>query len=452
MLPPPCALDSEGILLAAAMERQEAADMLVASLGAVDFYSGPNRCVYEAIAAIQGAGAIPDVIAVKGYLERTGKLEMVDPVYLERAFTLQPYCRDLRQHVALVRSSAKLRRLISTCQEIAAEAYTATDADAFVDRAEQEIYEIAADKQGKDHIHTLKESIQSLFRDLQKDQEARKAGKSAQPTTGLAELDALIGGLHRGSLMIIGARPSMGKTAFMLTLARAVASADSEPRLASHVISLETRHTRLAMRLVCSDARFDASRIMRGDVGDDDWGTLTAAASRAARLPLTIDDRPGLNLAQVRASIRRAQAMHRKTDADGNVLQQLGAVFVDYLQLAKAAQRNGNREQEVGALAYGLLEMAKEFDVPIVALSQLSRAVESRQDKRPTISDLRESGNIEQAADVILGLYRDEYYNTKSDAKGVAEVIVLKSKDTATGAIRVAFNGPWMRFDDLEAQ
>jgi replicative DNA helicase len=452
---PPHDTELEQAVLGAIMLQPEGESELLSKLAVDDFWGDPERTVARVLwdMSANGEPLGPDAVVARlrerDLLQRLGGTRYVADV-LGMTPAIAP--KRMGRFVQRLHELSKRRRLIVELRSLTAAAYDVSDGGSVsdaIDGAQGRLQAISG-RGERDTFHTLKDSARSLFQQLQDEMQAKADGRFVRAGTGLAKLDGLIGGLYRGQLIIVAARPSMGKTALMLNMATAVARASSSPCQGAHVISAETTHTRIAGRVVSGEARVDTGRMFRGAVDDDAWRRLTASTQWAGKLPLTIDDRSAPTLQQIRGSIRRAQIEHRRIDADGNVTQELGAVFVDYLQLASNPNKRGNREQEVGGIAYGLHDMAKDFDVPIVALSQLNRALEGRKDKRPQLSDLRESGNIEQAADVILGLYRGEYYDATPENAGLADVIILKAKEGATGAVRVKFTKQWMQFADLE--
>jgi len=447
--------DLEREILGSCMMQPEAESALLSRVDVTDFAIDAHRVVAKTLQVMSGNGEPLDPTAVVSRLRERKLLERVGGArYVAEVLGATPAVAPSRmgRYLFRLRDLAKRRALIAVARDLEAEAYqddvdaTATDV---ADGAQSKIQRIVG-RGSKDTFHHLRESVRELFVQIEAEEKARQEDKLARPSTGLVDLDKVIGGLFRGQLVIVAARPSMGKTALALNMASAVSRASTKPRQAVHVISAETTHTRIAGRVVATEARMEAGKVMRGALQRQQWSDLTVTAQWAQGLPISVDDRSAPTLQQIRASIRRAQAEHRRVDESGNVTQELGVVFVDYLQLASNPIKGGNREQEVGAIAYGLHAMAKDFDVALVALSQLNRGVESRQDKRPQLSDLRESGNIEQAADVILGLYREEYYNPDEPlAAGLAEVLVLKAKEGARGAVKVKFTPQWMRFANL---
>ena len=445
--PPPSCPESESAIIVAAITQRADLDVVIGELETGDFTEPGNRVIFMAAAELHKAQMPVDIPAVQDWLQRNNKTGLVDPIRMQERLMAAPYVSDVEKHIRRVKQHSRLRKLIATCQEIAARGYSAENIEEFITLAESEVYKVAAERSGGRVIHHLRDCVRDLFQSMQAEIEAERDGRAVVARTGLTRLDTLIGGLRNGQLIIIAARPSMGKTALLLNIAANVAGTECTPRLGAHVISLESPRDNVTARTIAAEGRVDVELITQRKIVD--WAAMLKAANETAKLPITIDDRSGLTLAQMRASIRRAQAELRKVDEHGRVTQKLGLVCVDYLQLVRHTIKGGNREQEVGAVAQELLNMAREFEVPMVALAQLSRSCESREDKRPLMKDLRESGAIEQAANIIVALYRDDYYDKNSPVKNVAEAIVLKSKDTRTGVVHLRFSPQWMRFDNL---
>jgi replicative DNA helicase len=355
-----------------------------------------------------------------------------------------------------------VRQLIAACQRYAAEGFgDCGDVQHFIDRAEQAVFDIARIPEGTS-IVPVRDAIHGAFQILS--EAARRGGGITGIETGFTELDKKCAGLHNGDLYIVAGRPGMGKTAFVLNMAvnvarpRRVDTADAsgplsdapieEPGYGVAFFSLEMPREQ---RLLASEARVDVSRIRSGQFRNEDWNKLTDAAARLGRLPIWLDDTPSLTLLDLRAKVRRLQAELKRGDAAAPS-QRLGLVVVDYLQLMQGRRDANSREQEISELSRGLKALAKEMEVPVLALSQLNRSVETRgiKDKRPQLSDLRESGAIEQDADTIVFIYRDEYYFPNDTAdKGVAELIIAKQRNGPTGKVMARFTSEYTRFDNL---
>jgi len=443
-------LSSEAAVIASVLAQPGGLDLAVDALDVGDFENPTNRVVFKAISELHTLKLPVDIPAVKDWLVRNGHVGVVDPEAMQRALSMTPYVSNVAEHIRLVKQHSRLRTFINTARRLSIEAYDAgDDIEGFLGRAEADVYHTIADGGSVKVIHHIKDTVREFFQNMSEELQAREQGRLVRASTGIKSLDRLIGGLYNGQLVVVAARPSMGKTALLLNMATHVATTNATPRIGSHVVTMESDRLNVTARIISADARYAVERLVQSNVGKDDWGTITDACARCAAMPVTIDDRSGLTLAQIRSSVRRAQAELRKVEQDGTVTQQLGAVFVDYLQLCKHAIRGGSREQEISAVAYGLLDIAKEFRVPVVALSQLNRDCEKRDDKRPKMSDIRESGAIEQAANVILALYREDYYKPNTEDAGLVEIAVLKSKDSKTGTIKVRFSKASTRFDNL---
>ena len=448
--PLPMCLESEAAVIATILAQKSNPDVAVSELDPSDFMDTTNRVIWKGVVELHKTGMPVDIPAVKDWLTRNGLVGMVDPNDMQRKLALTPYVTDLDQHIQQVRQHSRLRALMNTCSRIAIEAYDAGgDIETFISESESAVYKSATERSAGKQIHHLRDCIHELFTSIAAEIQARQSGECVSICTGLTQVDRLIGGLRNGELIVIPARPSMGKTALMLNIATHVASTMTTPRVGAHVISLESPRENVAGRVVCAEGKINMEYIRQRKFPDGSFASLTPACATAAKLPITIDERKGLTIAQIRGSVRRAQAELRKVNAAGDVTQRLGLLCIDYLQLVRHTTRSGSREEAVGQIAYELLAMAGEFDLPVIALAQLNRAVESRDDKRPRMSDIRESGAIEQAANIIVALYRDDYYDKNSEDVGICEAIVLKSKDTRTGTARIKFTPEWMRFDNL---
>jgi replicative DNA helicase len=357
-----------------------------------------------------------------------------------------------------VREKWRLRQIIQTCQRFSAEGYgQCPDIQSFIDKAEQAIFDLARTAESNS-VRPLKEAIHSAFNII--NAAAKRGGGITGVPTGFVDLDRKCAGLHSGDLYVVAGRPGMGKTSFVLNLAanvartRFVQGPEGEPveeaGWAVAFFSLEMPREQLASRLLASEARVDVSKIRSGAMQPEDWNKLTDAAARLGRLPIWLDDTPALTLLDLRAKLRRLKADVQRGSDSMAPAQGLGLVAIDYLQLMQGRRDAGSREQEISEMSRGLKQLAKELSVPVIALSQLNRSVETRnaKDKRPQLSDLRESGAIEQDADVIMFIYRDDYYFKDSPDQGIAEVIIAKQRNGPTGTVRTRFTSAYTRFDN----
>ncbi len=431
---PPQNQEAEQSILGSMLIDNESIHRVVEVLSADDFYREGHRRIFNAVIALYQRNEPSDLVTVTTELKTAGALDEVGGAsYLASLVDRVPTSANVGSYARIVREKAVLRQLIEGATEIAERGYREDGSvDEFVDTAEKIIFEVAQRKirQG---FASVKEIVKDSFKAIEQLYE-RKELITGVPT-GYRELDRITCGLQRSDLIIVAGRPSMGKTAFALNI---VEHASVEAGVVSAVFSLEMSKEQLVQRMLCSRAEVDASKLRGGFLSEGDWPRLTRAAGLLSEAPIFIDDSPALNVLEVRAKARRLQREH-----------DLGLIVVDYLQLMRGVGRIESREREISEISRSLKALAKELHVPVVALSQLNRGVEARQDKRPQLSDLRESGAIEQDADVIAFIYRDEMYNRESPDAGKAEVIIGKQRNGPTGKVTLAFRSNLTRFDDL---
>lgn len=407
------------------------------------FYSEAHRRLFSAMARLWEQGEVIDSVTLSEYLKSMGHYDAVGGApYLAQLLDAVPTAANIEYHARIVREKAVLRRLIEAATSIIQATYEAgSEVEHLLDEAEQKIFQIAQTQDRKGFVW-IKELLWPAMEQIE------LLSQNSSPITGVptgfADLDEKTAGFQRGDLIIVAARPSMGKTAFTLNIAQ---HASIVARKSVAFFSLEMSKESLVQRMLTSEARVDASRVRTGRLRDDDYPRLAQAAGLLNTAPVYVDDTPGMSILEMRAKARRL-----KSDRPD-----LALIVVDYLQLMQGVGRSENRQQEVSEISRGLKALAKELDVPVVALSQLSRAVESRPDKRPMMSDLRESGALEQDADVIMFLYRPEYYHGPVDKdgnslEGRAEVIVGKQRNGATGAIQLVFHKEFTRFESYSAR
>ncbi len=461
---PPHDLDAEGAVLSAVLLFSEAFDAVQEVLRPEHFYADANRRVYEAVVELQAQSKPIDIVSVATWLRDRGRLEQIGGTpYLAQLTDATPAVANVEIHARVVREKWRVRQLIATCHRFAAEGYGDTgEVQDYIDRAEQAVFEIARIPEGSTVV-PLREAIRGAFEIL--NEASRRGGGITGVPTGFTELDRKCAGLHGGDLYIVAGRPGMGKTSFVLNMAANIARAtlvdppggedpfappEERPGWGVAFFSLEMPREQLAARLLAAESRVDVGRIRSGDIQQEDWSRLTEAAARLGRCPIWIDDTPGLTMLDLRAKVRRLKALVERGDEDLRA-QGLGLVAIDYLQLMQGRRDAQSREQEISELSRGLKQLAKEMSVPVLALSQLNRSVETRntKDKRPQLSDLRESGAIEQDADAIMFIYRDEYYVQDSPDKGLAEIIIAKQRNGPTGKVMTKFTNAYTRFDNL---
>lgn len=458
---PPHDLDAEAAVLSAAMLDPSALDKVV-DLKPEHFYSEAHRRIYEACLELRQSGSPVDVVQVASFLKDRQRLAQVGGMpYLGQVLDAAPVVSNIAAYGRIIHEKYRIRQLILACQRVSAQGYgDYGEPQSFIDGAEQTIYNIARTS-SKQSVEKLIEVMKKSFSRL--NDAVARGGKITGVSTGFERFDRQTAGLHEGDLSIIAARPGMGKTSFVLNLASNIAKPrhnemanDSserwdEPGVGCVVFSLEMPREQLANRLICAEAKVDVSKMRTGNLNQQDWNKLTMAASALGSLPVWIDDSPGLSLLELRSKVRRLQSEYDQRDETGRKIRKLGCVIVDYLQLMKGRDGVTSREQEISEISRGLKGLAKELEVPVIALSQLNRAVETRSEKskRPLISDLRESGAIEQDADNIIFIYRDDYYNPESPEQGIAELIIAKQRNGPTGTVKVRFDKQWTRFDNL---
>jgi replicative DNA helicase len=431
---PPQNIEAEQSVLGGILLEPEALSRILEVLQEDDFYREGHRKIFSAMVALYQKGTPVDLITLTESLLTRQNLEAIGGAsYLTSLTDAIPSAVNIEVYARIVREKAILRRLINLTTEIATKSYQFSgEVEDILDQAEKSIFEITASKITP-HIYPLSEVIKDSFHTIEALYE-RKERISGVPT-GFTKLDQLTSGFQPSDLIIIAGRPSMGKTAFALDIARNAATLAEIP---SVIFSLEMSRQQLAIRMLCSEARVDSYKLRSGFIGERDWPRLTNAAGLLSEAPIYIDDSPALSVLQMRAKARRLKSE-----------KGLGLAVVDYLQLMSGRGGSDRREQEISEISRSLKALAKELNIPVVALSQLNRKVEDRTDRRPFMADLRESGAIEQDADVILFIYRDEMYDENSKQKGTAEVIIGKQRNGPIGKITLAFIDQYTRFENL---
>ncbi len=430
---PPHNLEAEESLLGAMLLSRDAIAAALEHCSAGDFYKPSHAHIFEAITALYAAGEPADTVTVADELRRAGALEEVGgPAGLVALQANTPAISSAGRYAGIVEEHALLRRLIAVAGEISELGYSLPDdVVGTIDRAESMVFEVAQ-RRTADSIAPLEEL---LSKSLDRLEELYDRGEAITGVpTGFHDLDELLAGLQPSNLVVVGARPSMGKTAFALGMA-AAAAMSNVPVL---FFSLEMSHLEIAQRVLCAEARVDATRMRNGRLHEDDWSKISHAIGRLGSAPLHIDDNPNVTIMDIRAKARRMKSRGG-----------LGLVVIDYLQLMTGRNSAENRQVEISEISRGLKLLARELEIPVIALSQLSRTLESRADKRPMLADLRESGAIEQDADVVMFLYRDEVYNAESPDRGTAEVLIAKHRNGPTGVVQLAFVANYARFANM---
>ena len=437
---PPHSIEAESSVLGGLLLDNGAWDRVGDLLVDGDFYRYEHKQVFGAIGSLINASRPADVITVYEHLQSLGKAEEIGGLgYLNSLAQYVPSASNIRRYAEIVRERSILRKLVSASDEIATNAFNTQGRAVaqILDEAEQKIFNIGEEgSRMKQGFQAMPQLVVSLLDRVQ--EMADNPNDITGVPTGFFDFDRMTSGMQPGDLIVLAARPSMGKTALAINIAEHVALNEGLPVA---VFSMEMGASQLAVRIVGSIGRIDQSHLRTGKLTDDEWPRLTEAIEKLRNVSLHIDETPGLTPSELRANARRLARQCGK----------LGLIVVDYLQLMSGSNSDGgdNRATEIGEISRGLKMLAKELQCPVIALSQLNRSVETRTDKRPMMSDLRESGAIEQDADVIMFIYRDDYYNKDSKEPGVAEVIIGKQRNGPTGTVKLAFLKPLTKFESL---
>ena len=433
---PPQNIEAEQAVLGAIFLEPSSLTITSELLIPEDFYRSSHQKIFSVMIKLNDEGKAVDLITVTEELSAMKNLEEVGGVsYLSELAGSVPTAANIEYYARIVEEKSLLRRLIRTATNIAQEGYSREDeVEELLGEAEKTIMEVAQRKNAgsfqniKDVLVKTYDNIEVLTN--------RKGDVTGIPT-GFAELDRMTAGFQRNDLIIVGARPSVGKTAFALNIAQNVAT-KTEENVA--IFSLEMGAEQLVMRMLCAEGNINAQNLRTGALTDEDWRKLTMAMGSLSNAGIYIDDTPGIRIGEIRSKSRRLKQEHG-----------LGMILIDYLQLIQGDGRSGdNRQQEVSEISRSLKALARELEVPVIALSQLSRGVEQRQDKRPMMSDIRESGSIEQDADIVAFLYRDDYYDKESENKNIIEIIIAKQRNGPVGTVSLAFVKEYNKFVNLE--
>ena len=433
---PPASIEAEQAVLGAMLLKPDAVTTAAEELSADDFYRETHRLIFEAMMELKERTEPVDLVTLTEQLKKADKLTKIGGIpALSLIANSVPTAANVHYHARIVHEKAQLRSLINAATEIAGAAYESADeVEDIMDSAEKRILQVASGKRSKDFV-----PLQDILLDTleQIDLRYNNKGSITGLPTGFAELDHLTAGLQKSDLILVAARPSMGKTAFTLNIAAHVVLRAKEPVA---FFSLEMSKEQLVQRLLCSEGRIDSQRLRVGELEEKEWGDLIDTANRLSAAPLYIDDTPGITVMELRSKARRLKAEHG-----------LSLIVIDYLQLMQGrASKNGdNRQQEISEISRSLKALARELNVPVIALSQLSRSVESRQIKRPMLSDLRESGSLEQDADIVMFLYREDYYDPETENKNITEVIIAKHRNGPVDTVDLTFLKQFTKFGNF---
>ena len=405
-------------------------------LKAEDFYREDNKLIFEAILNLYNRAQPVDIITLKTELQSMKQLEAVGGLeYIAQLPDKVPTTANVEQYIKIVEEKSALRALIKTANDLINLGYDQTqEVEDILDTAEKRIFDVIKNRNQKGYS-AIKDILVDSFTELEKlyNQKQHITGTP----TGFADLDYITAGLHPSDLVIVAARPAMGKSAFALNIATNAAVRANVPVA---IFSLEMSKEQMTNRILCSEAMVDSNKVRTGKIEDDDWTKLAEASGSLSTSQIFIDDTPGISAMEIRAKCRKL-----------SLEKGLGLVVIDYIQLVQGSnKKNGSREQEISEISRSLKILAKEIGAPVIALSQLSRSVEQRPDHRPMLSDLRESGAIEQDADIVMFLYRDDYYNEDSEKKNIAEVILAKHRAGSTGTVELAWLGSYTKFANLD--
>lgn len=425
---------AEQAVLGAMLVDKDAVISAVEILRPDDFYREDNKEIYATMFELYSLGKHVDSITVNNQLTLRGTIEKVGGTeYIAMLIDTVPTTSNIESYVRIVEEKSIIRKLIKAANNMLKLGYAQTeDVDVLIEKAEKDIFDIMQNRNSKGYS-SIKEILVTTFDQIE--EMFQNKNKVSGLETGFVDLDTKISGLNKSDLIIVAARPAMGKSAFVLNIAAFVARHLNVPTL---VFSLEMSKEQMVNRILCSESEVDSMKVRNADLTSDDWLKLGEASGKISEMPLYIDDTPGLSSAELRAKCRKAK-----------LEKNIGLVIIDYLQLMESKNKSTSRQQEISEISRSLKILAKELSVPVIALSQLSRATESRIDHRPMLSDLRESGAIEQDADIVMFLHREDYYNAETEKKNVAEVIIAKNRSGSTGTVELAWLGQYTKFANL---
>jgi replicative DNA helicase len=431
-------IEAEKMILGSILQEQELIEKVQEVLVVKDFYHINHQYIYEIMLSLFEEDNPIDIISVTGQVQDKNLIDNIPPSYLAELLDTVHSTNGISYYINLVKESSGKRNLHRIAQSIANDAYNSDkDLDEIINQAGEDLAKVS-DSQGRDdRMRSAMEIVSSTYEKIELI--STHKGDIVGIPTGYSELDRMTSGLNNSDLIIVAARPSVGKTAFALNIAQNVAT---RSRKNVAIFSLEMDSNQLMMRILCAEGNIDAANLRNGKLTNEEWTKLTMAMGVISNSPLFIDDTPGISIEEIKK--KKCRKLKRERG--------LSLVLIDYLQLVTVMQSNKstNRQEEVSIISKSLKALARELNVPIIALSQLSRGVESRQDKRPMMSDIRESGSIEQDADVVAFLYRDDYYNSDTEAKNIIEIIISKQRNGPTGIVELAFIKEFNKFVNLE--
>lgn len=433
---PPHDVEAEQAILGSMLTDKDAVISSIETLQEDSFYREDNKTIFAAMLSLYSKNEPIDIITVKAELVETGNFERVGGIeYLASLPDKVPTTANVEKYIKIVDEKFMLRNLVQSANQLIALGYDETeDVDKILDKAEKEIFDLTQ-KKSTTGYSSIKDVLVESFAELEKlyNQKGHITGVS----TGFSDLDYKTSGFHGSELIILAARPAMGKSAFAINIATNAAVQNKVPVA---IFNLEMSKEQIGNRILCSEAMVDSNKIKTGQIEDQDWMKLASTLGILSDAPIYIDDTPGISVMEIRAKCRKLK-----------MEKNIGLIVIDYLQLIQGSgKKNSSRENEISEISRSLKILAKELEVPVIALSQLSRGAEKRDDKRPMLSDLRESGAIEQDADIVMFIYRDDYYNENSEEKNVAEIIMAKHRGGSTGTVKLAWMPSFTKFANLE--
>ena len=431
----PQSIEAEQSVIGAMIIDKSAIAQVFEKLNEDDFYRDGHKVIYKAIREMYAKDMAVDLVTILEYLKTTDMLDKAGGVtYISELSSSVPTTANLSSYIKIVEEKSTLRKLIKASTSIIEESYNSGgDVEKVIDLAQKKVFDIAEKKDSKEY-EALSDVLERGFLEIERLFNNR--GAKTGVGSGIKDLDAKTSGFQKGDMVLIAARPSMGKTTFSLNIAENAALKEGKSVV---IFSLEMSKEQLAYKLLCSQANVDMLKLRTGNLEDDDWERIARATGPLANAKIYIDDTAGISVMDMRSKCRKIKMEHG-----------IDMILIDYLQLMSGSAGSDNRQQEVSEISRSIKALAKEMECPVIALSQLSRAPEQRADHRPMLSDLRESGSIEQDADVVMFLYRDEYYNKETEEKGIGECIIAKQRNGPVGTVKMAWIGAHSKFADLE--
>ena len=428
--------EAEQSVIGAMIMDRDAIAAVIDIVNADDFYQKQNGILFEAMTELYREGKPVDLVTLQNKLKKKDVPESMKSLeFIRDLLEVVPTSANAKQYATIVREKATLRKLIKVTEDITTECYLGKDdVTEILDHTEKNVFGLLQQASGREEFVPIDKVVLNTLDAIE--EAASSAGRVTGIATGFTDLDYKLSGLHPSELIIVAARPAMGKTAFVLNIAQKAAVRDHVP---TAIFSLEMSKEQLVTRMMAMEAMVDSQSIRTGDLQETDWEKIMESAGTIGRSPLIIDDTPGITIAELRSKCRRYKQIHG-----------LDLIIIDYLQLMSGGKRSESRQQEISEISRSLKALAREMNAPVIALSQLSRRVEERKPAKPMLSDLRESGSIEQDADVVMFIYRDEYYNEDSEKKGIAEIIVDKQRNGSTGSVELVWLGQYTKFGNKE--